>query len=247
MDRFPNCVSFELSICQKIVRKFLGWRSRITHEIFLTINFGEETLKVLGGTVSFGLRKGLFRLQLEGATLPLKNLRLTSQFKLVVNREVTIENGNENEVNATLSTTSNLLAKMKESNKVSTKINDQISSIKNGGTEENRTWIFQTPYSQSILEGLLKEQIIGIFDKIDEPISIKIKATFETTDEYVKLTSASGIWDSNIGNKKSAVIERELFLRYIRPRLQPYLSNLELNYDGRSIDGRSSERNSRDD
>jgi hypothetical protein len=247
MDRFPDCVSFELSICQKIVRNFLGWRSRITHEIFLTINFGEETLKVLGGTVSFGLRKGLLRLKLKGATLPLKNLRLTSQFELVFNREVTIENGNENEVNATLSTTSNLLARRRETNRFSERINDQISSIKNGGTEENRTWIFQTPYSQSILEGLLQEQIIGIFDKIDEPISIKIKATFETTDEYVKLTSASGIWDSNIGNKKSAVIERELFLRYIRPRLQPYLSNLELTYDGRSINGRSSERNSRDD
>jgi hypothetical protein len=245
MDEFPDCVSFELSICQKIVRDFFGWRSRITHEIFLTINFGEGILNVLGGTVSFGLRKGLFRLQLEGATLPLRNLRLTSQFELVFNREVTIENGNENEVNATLSTTSNLLARRRETNRFSERINDQISSIRNGGTEENRTWIFQTPYSQSILEGLLKEQIIGILDKIDKQISIE--ATFETKDEYVKLTSASGIWDSNIGNKKSAVIERELFLRYIRPRLQPYLSNLELTYDGRSINGRSSERNSRDD
>ena len=235
MDKFPDCVSFKLSIHPKIVKNFLGWPSRKNHEIFLNINFGEETLKVLGGTVSFGLRQGLLRLKLKGATLPLKNLRLTSQFELVVNREVTIENGSENEVNATLSTKPNLLAKMKESNKVSTKINDQISSIKNGGTEENRTWIFQTPYSKSILEGLLQEQIIGIFDKIDEPISIE--ATFETKNENVRLTRASGFWRSdNIGENKRAVIERELFLLYIKPKLQPYLSKMELSYDGKSID-----------
>ena len=227
MDTFPDCVSFELSVCPKTVKKFLGWPSRTTHEIFLNINFGEETLKVLGGTVSFGLRQGLLRLKLKGATLPLKNLTLTSQFELVVNRELTIENGNESEVNATLSTKPNLLAKIKESNKVSTKINDQISLIKNGGTEEDRTWIFQTPYSKSILEGLLQKQIIGIFDKIDAPISIE--ATFETKDEYVKLTRSSGFWGNNMGKNMLAVIERELFLLYIRPQLQPYLSKMELN------------------
>ena len=234
MDKFPNCLLFELSIRQKIVKNFLGWPSHTYHEIFLNINFGEETLKVLGGTVSFGLRQGLLRLKLKGATLPLKNLRLTSQFELVINRKVTIENGSENEVNATLSTKSNLLAKMKETNKVSTEINDQISLVKNGGTPENPTWTFQTPHSKLILEELLQEQIIGIFDKIDEPISIE--ATFETKDEYVKLTRASGFWDSNIGENKGAIIERELFLLYIKPKLQPYLSKMELIYDGRSID-----------
>ena len=234
MNKFPNCLLFELSTRPKIIKNFLGWPSHIHHEIFLNINFGEETLKVLGGTVSFGLRQGLLRLKLKGATLPLKNLRLTSQFELVFNREVTIENSNESELSATLSTKPNLVAKMKKTDKFSTKINDQISSIKNGGTEEDRTWIFQKPYSKSILEGLLQEQIIGIFDKIDEPICIE--ATFETTDEYVKLTRASGFWDSNIGENKGAIIERELFLLYIRPKLQPYLSKLELTYDGKSID-----------
>jgi len=233
MDKFPDCLSFEISIRPKIVNNFLGWPSRTTHEIFLSINFGEETLKILGGTVSFGLRQGLLRLKLKGATLPLKNLRLTSQFELVFNREVTIENGNESAVDATLSTKPNLLSKMKKNSKISTKINDQISSIKNGGTPENRTWLFQTPNSKTILEGLLQEQIIGIFDKVNEPISIE--ATFETKDEYIKLTRASGIWVSNIGENKGAVLARELFLRYIRPKLQPYLSKMELNYNGESI------------
>jgi hypothetical protein len=234
MDKFPDCLSFEIAVRPKIVNNFLGWPFRTTHEVFLNINFGEETLKVLGGTVSFGLRQGLLRLKLKGATLPLKNLRLTSQFELVFNREVTIENSNESELSATLSTKPNLVAKMKKTDKVSTKINDQISSIKNGGTEEDRTWIFQTPNSKLILEGLLQEQIIGIFDKIDEPISIE--AIFETKNENVRLTRASGFWDSNIGKNKSAVIERELFLLYIKPKLQPYLSKMELSYDGKSID-----------
>jgi hypothetical protein len=122
---------------------------------------------------------------------------------------------------------------MKKNSKISTKINDQISSIKNGGTPENRTWIFQTPNSKLILEGLLQEQIIGIFDKVNEPISIE--ATFETKDEYIKLTRASGVWVSNIGENKGAVLARELFLRYIRPKLQPYLSKMELNCNGKSI------------
>ena len=121
MDKFPDCVSFRLSICQKIVKNFLGWPSRKNHEIFLNINFAEETLKVLGGTVSFGLRQGLLRLKLKGATLPLKNLRLTSQFELVFNREVTIENSNESELSATLSTKPSLVAKMKKTDKVSTR------------------------------------------------------------------------------------------------------------------------------
>ena len=234
MDKFPDCLSFEIAVRPKIVNNFLGWPFRKNHEIFLNINFGEETLKVLGGTVSFGFRQGLFRLKLKGATLPLKNLRLTSQFELVFNREVTIENSNESELSATLSTKPSLVAKMRKTDKISTKINDKISSIKNGGTEENRTWIFQTPNSKLILEGLLQEQIIGIFDKVDEPISIE--AIFETKDEYVKLTRASGFWDSNIGENKGAVIERELFLLYIKPKLQPYLSKMELSYDGKSID-----------
>jgi hypothetical protein len=231
MDKFPDCLSFDISIRQKIIKNFLGWPSHKNHEIFLNINFGEATLKVLGGTVSFGLRQGLLRLNLEGATLPLKNLRLTSQFKVVVNSEVIIINGSETEGNAAFSSTPNLTAKVKKIDKNSIKINDQISSIKNGGTPENPTWTFQTPHSKPILEGLLQEQIIGIFDKIDEPIAIK--ATFETKDEYVKLTSASGFWVTNIGENKLAVIERELFLSYIKPQLKPYLSSLELTYDGR--------------
>jgi hypothetical protein len=222
MDKSSNCLSFDILVRPKIVKNFLSWPSRTTHEIFLNINFGEETLKVPGGTVSFGLRQGLLRLKLKGATLPLKNLRLTSQFKLVVNREVTIENGSESEINAALSTKSNLLAKMKKTDKFSTKINDQISLVKNGGTPENPTWTFQMPHSKLILEELLQEQIIGIFDKIDEPISIE--ATFETKDEYVKLTRASGFWDSNIGENKGAIIERELFLLYIKPKLQGSIS-----------------------
>jgi hypothetical protein len=200
----------------------------------LNINFGEETLRVFGGTVSFGLKEGLLRLNLNGTTLPLRNLRLTSQFELVFNREITIENGKENEINATLSTNSNLLGKVRKTDKVSTKINDQVSSIQNGGTPKNPTWTFQAPVSRSILEGLLQEQIIGIFDNTDNPISIE--ATFETQDEHVKLTSANGFWVKDIGENKRAVIERELFLRYIRPKLKPYLSEMELSYDGRSID-----------
>ena len=234
MDKFSNCLSFDISVRPKIVKNFLSWPSRTNHEIFLNINFGEETLKVLGGTVSFGLRQGLLRLKLEGATLPLKNLRLTSQFELVFNREVTIENSNESELSATLSTKPNLVAKIKKTDKVSTKINDQISSIKNGGTPENPTWTFKTVHNKSILEGLLQEQIIGILDKIDEPVSIE--ATFETTDEYVKLTRSSGFWGNNMGKNMLAVIERELFLLYIKPKLQPYLSKMELSYDGKSID-----------
>jgi hypothetical protein len=49
MDKFPDCLSFEIAVRPKIVNNFLGWPFRTTHEVFVNM----LTSKYLG-VASFG-------------------------------------------------------------------------------------------------------------------------------------------------------------------------------------------------
>jgi hypothetical protein len=58
-----------------------------------------------------------------------------------------------------------------------------------------------------------------------------IEATFEVRGQQdIFLAEAEGLWDKNLGRNKLAVLERELFLRFIAPKLKPYLSFTEVSH-----------------
>ena len=239
-NKFPNCLSFDLYISPykantslwNLIKSF--FQSSPTEEteeceVKLTINFGTETLNILGGTVTFGINRGILRLKLTNGTIPLDKIRLTSQFQLGYEREIQKESGQENEINATFSKILSVITQKKQASKSSTKIKDIFYAIANGGTKENRTWTFRTPEIKYILEGILQNEIIAILQVSQKPI--QIEALFEVKDEDIKLTEATGFWARDIGRNKLAWIDREILLSYIRPKLQPYLSRRKINYE----------------
>lgn len=219
MHRYPSCLSFELSINEE----------NQLHSLLLDIRFGEETFDTNQGKIFWGLKAGTLKLKLANATLPLSNINneIIRQLELYYELETQNEEGSENEINAGIPL--NLLAKKKKTSKKSTKISYKDYLIDSGGSKTEPTWIFKTSSYKSILQGISSNLLLGTLEVTDKPVLIL--ATFEVKDEDVQLTTANGFWNRDIGHNWRAWIEREFFLRRISQQTQPYLSQIEVEYD----------------
>jgi hypothetical protein len=215
LHRFPKCIKFTLSVHSK-------------RKLFLNIHFGEETLKVLAGRISWGIKIGKLTLKIIGANLPEDNLNkeILRTLETCYEQEIQNEGGNENEINASFPIS--IIGKAKESSKTSNKIKakNYVIDFDYSSLLNEPSWIFTVPDHQRILQGGLSELFLGTLDITGKNVSIL--ATF-TVDPYdIKLTVGKGFWDENIGENRRAWIEREIFLHRIRPQLQPYLSQIEV-------------------
>lgn len=229
-NNFPDCLSFELSTKSKKEGMF---SSKEIHEVILTINFGEEDISFqkfgIKGKGSFCLRGGKLRLQLTNATIPNNNINadILASLPLSLDREIDSDSVLEKESGLNIAKLLSFSLKGKEGTKTSTKLKDTFYTLNVGGTDENRTWNFETPSPP--LRGRLSQLLLATLNIVRKPVTII--ATFEINDEDIQLTSGRLFFTKNIAKNKRAWIEREIFFSYLKPKLQPYLSRVELTYE----------------
>lgn len=245
LDRFPSCVSIRLhstpvpheeSSRSVLISTTPQQPVVLETDLSLTIRFGEQEIKVPGGQVWFGLKRGQLRLKLENGRIPLEKVALIAPLELAIEVEDQQESGASGELNLSLTGVfqpdpaamgSGVGVKGGFTSKKGTKVKHKVHQCINGGTEVEPNWIFESKVEEQILVGQRTQEKLGTVEISTNPC--QVKATFEVSGQVdIRLTRASGLWVSDIGRNKAALIERLFFLRFIAPKLQPYLSQVEV-------------------
>lgn len=240
VNRFPSCVFVKLTgslfKTSKNLFSSLGIFTKdklVNSEIFelkLTIRFGKEKIDVPGGSVWFGVKRGELRLKMTNAKIPIEKQGLVPVLENGLNVEIQQEEGLEIEGGASFGAASSINARRKGVTKTSSKAIVKSYSISTSGAEHEPVWIFEAKSHASILIGQVNEVPLGPVCMCN-PKQCSIRATFSLRGQQdISLIEAEGLWSKNIGRNKLAILERELFLRYISARLNPWLSSAEVTY-----------------
>jgi hypothetical protein len=235
-NKFPDCLSIKLHgkpLVASWLKRFFISKSQenLTDQINLqlTIRFGEQQIPVLGGTVKFGLRGGELKLNLINCTIPLENQGLTPPLLAKIEMEKQIENTEGIEDSLALTLRGGITIKGNQTTKEGVKFKDDIYQVYTQGTDEKPVWVFQLQTDKKIFIGGWQKEKIGILQINAKPYSVE--GLFEVKKEDIRLTSATGIWSKDIGRNKTAWLQRELLLSWLKPKLQPYISRAELFYE----------------
>jgi hypothetical protein len=237
LNKFPNCVYIKIHTLQSIKAvadpmSDLSDDSGISElnkcfDLLLTIRFGEEEIKVAGGVISFGLKRGELRFNLENGMMPIESQELTGVLQNQIELQMQEEKTREFEGSTSISAAGGVMTRKKAANKTSTIGDVKIYSIYTKGTEERPIWVFEAKSHEPILKGQMTKVLIGRVSILENECSID--AVFEIRGQRdIFLTDAGGLWSPDIGRNKLAVLEREIFLRFIAPKLRPYLSRVEV-------------------
>jgi len=194
-------------------------------DLKLTIRFGKQVIQVPKGIVEFGLKRGELALEIASGKMPLEKVQLKAEFAKAFEVEEQRERGRESEAAIAMAAG----VKTKDANKTASKTKRVVSQVHNRGTEEQPAWEFEAHSGQEppILLGQLTEEPLGTVEVAETPCCYT--ATFTIRNQAdLHLFDASGlISGKNLSRNKLAWIEREFFLRFIAPKLQPHLSRME--------------------
>ena len=205
-------------------------------DLKLTIRFNKARIKCPGAMVEFGLKRGELILQLENGKIPLEKIALKAEFAKVLEVEEQEEKGGGAEAGLSVTfgtqTTISPSGKIAGASKATSKTKRVVSQVTNRGTEERPSWEFQASREHVILLGQLTEEEIGIVEVTGDPCCLTATFCIQNQSD-IYLFDSSGIFGSgifgakNLSRNKTALAAREFFLRFIAPKLQPYLSRVE--------------------
>ena len=97
------------------------------------------------------------------------------------------------------------------------------------GSATNPMWEFKTAIKQPVLQGVVDYVKLGTVEV--EAFPCRIQAIFTISPQDIAITDNEALWLPNISRNKMAVLERLTILRILEPKLQPYLSQVTLQYD----------------
>ncbi|MDY6939393.1 MAG: hypothetical protein SWY16_17210 [Cyanobacteriota bacterium] len=201
-------------------------------ELHLTLNFHEEEVKLKWGSVWFGLKRGELRLRLTNARIPYDARNLNDLLTLLVSKDIKTQEGREHQSNLGGSLSAkepSLKANATEKRTTSRTESFQETTwrVSTKGSEEEPTWVFET--DDLFLKGTLPTELLATMDVTAK--SCRVEATFEVSRRDVYFSRGEGIWLNHLSRNKQLVIENKLILWWLREKLTPYLSRVELHYD----------------
>ncbi len=233
-SRFPDCVAMKLH-CNPSApvpnpSPFAGFvttevaTSPQDIDLSLTISFsGEQEIEVpagkkLGlpeGRATFGIRRGQLRFELGNCKLPLEKTALSKPFK--VSMEVEQQRTRTRETQTGLKPSEFSLG-TNQAQELAEKATVEVFQVKKIGSEENPAWVFDAYGERKVLDGLLKETLLGALNIDNLPCTLT--ATFTARGEDIRITWGELGLTKNIHRNKLAVIERAIVLRYLKPLLE---------------------------
>ena len=242
-NKFPNCVLMKLHSTLIQTQELQSSVIILNHtsqtigsateqiDLKLTIRFGEEEIRVLKSKVRFGVKRGELKLELENSRIPLEKMGLTAKFEPGVEVEVHQEKGGETQGSASIGIKSDLSTTIKGSTKTGRKAKYKDYQVFTKGTEEKPVWVFEVKTNELMLQGQLSEEKLGTVEITAQPC--RVVATFEVRGQTdLNLTESEGLFSAkNLSRNRTALLTREFFLRSIAPKLQPYLSRVEVRYE----------------
>ncbi|NEP54920.1 MAG: hypothetical protein F6K65_41530 [Moorea sp. SIO3C2] len=232
-NKFPDCLTMKLKV-EPVSTGIFSPRKIEQLKLYLSIQFNEQWVPMGLGPVRFGLKGGELRLRLKNAKIPLESRHLSGSFDPDVDKQRKQQESKENHSKVDASWDKNqpgVKANHSEKNTGGTTdgfhfIDYQITTK---GSEENPAWVFEVKTGQPVFKGLLPEVELGTIDVMAKPWDIE--ATFEVFKPDVHLTGAEGLWSPEISREKDVVLDRLIVVKFLMPKLKPYLSKVVLKYD----------------
>jgi hypothetical protein len=195
-------------------------------ELLLSIRFGKQCQKVPGGSIWFGLRRVLLSVELSSGVMPIEKQHTFNPLPIQDVSEV--DNIFDSEATAGFSASKQGLeigAKTRSSSKQST--TKTVYTISSGGTEQCPVWRFEQPISDAILYGQLTQVPLGSICFSTSPLKVTGELVIRGQRD-IGILEAEGLLANDLGRNKLAILERELFLRFLMKRLSPYISRSEV-------------------
>ncbi len=232
-NQFPDCVLLKIHgacIKRRALIPFikiigLGSQFKIKEmiELFMTLRFGKQKIKVPGGHIWFGIKRGDLGLKLKNGRIPLERMGLVSQFQMDLYTNEVKEKGQDAEAN--LAMTPGI--RTRSINRFSTNVQYRNHQILTRGTEKEPIWEFETKTKEvEFLSGQLTEVSLGRVEVKNVPCTLRAKFTVRGQRD-IHLIEAEGLWARDISRNKRALLERKFFLQFIASKLQPYLSQVK--------------------
>ncbi|MDA0673151.1 MAG: hypothetical protein O3C67_05525 [Cyanobacteria bacterium] len=233
-SRFPDCVAMKLHLTAPAPVPKPSPLSRLvttevaappqTVDLSLTISFsGEQEVEVpagrkLGlpdGRATFGIRRGQLRFEFGNCKLPLEKTALLKPFN--VSMTVEQQQTRASEVQAGIKPSERSLS-AKHTEGMAEKVTVDVFQVKKLGSEENPAWVFDAYGERNVLDGLLKETLLGALNIDCLPCTLT--ASFTARGEDIRITWGEVGLTKNIHRNKLAVIERAIVLHYLKPLLE---------------------------
>lgn len=204
-------------------------------DLYLTLKFSQQWESLPQGRIQFGLKGGALRLRVEGGEIPYES-RIMGSLELGVptvetdsptNRQIRDRISGELD-ESTLDLQENGAT---EQPSLNGKPNHySICHITTKVTEENPAWIFEEERGQPVLNGWLNQVKLGTLNVSALPC--RLDATFEVSRRDICLTHVDRLWSPDISRNKRAVLDRLIIQQLLERKFKPYLSRVELHYDG---------------
>ena len=203
-------------------------------DLYLTLNFHEESLKLLGGKVKYGLRGGQLKLSLKNCKIPCSDRCLKDRMPRVTERELETQQGVEKNSNiggylspaqAEFSTKQDY----KKTEKPTEKCQQTVYHVSTKGGDCSPAWVFEADQDESVLKVTLADEKLATVEITE--ISHQLIATFEVVSKNIYIGDAEGIWPDNISQNKLAIIEKLIINRLRKSKLKPYVSKVVLSYE----------------
>lgn len=199
-------------------------------DLYLTLYFGEQREQLPGGSITFGLKGGKLKLKLENANIPYEVRKLDGLVELSF--EKAGQEGSQTQKGVEVSLSDTEPFEVRNQNSVEANVSEfqiRACQVITKASEVHPAWVFVEEIGESILRGLLNNTKLATLNVTAKPC--RVEATFEASTRDVHLTEANGLWPSNISRNKRAVLERLIVLRLLEPKLKPYLSRQEWQYE----------------
>jgi len=204
-------------------------------DLYLTLKFSQQWESLPQGRIQFGLKGGALRLRIEGGEIPYES-RIMGSMELGVptvetdspaNRPIRDRTSPEFDL-PTLDLQGNGVTGQPSLNGEPNHYS--ICHITTKVTEENPAWIFEEERGQPVLNGWLNQVKLGTLSVSALPC--RVDATFEVSRRDICLTHVDRLWSPEISRNKRAVLDRLIIQQLLERKFKPYLSRVELHYDG---------------
>lgn len=201
-------------------------------DLYLTLHFGEQREHLLTGSVTFGLKGGKLKLRLENASIPYEVRILDGLLELSFEKARQEQEGNQIQKGIEVSLSHTEPFEVGSQNQVNANISEfqvRACQVIAKASDIYPAWVFAEEMGNSVLRGLLNNAKLATLNVTAKPA--RVQATFEASMRDIHLIEVSGLWPPNISRNQRAVLERLIVLRVLEPKLKPYLSRQEWQYD----------------
>ncbi|MGK7957657.1 MAG: hypothetical protein AB4063_20730 [Crocosphaera sp.] len=206
---YPNCVFMKLQgqIITDNRTETIPLSATEQIQLRQTILFGKQYIKIGETIILFCINSGELRLNYNNSIILLETLGLTPSFNPMLEIEIVKEKGTDQEVGGSIGFKTGIEGKIRKNHKSSKKHTEAICQVYAKGAtasktiEENPCWVFQLKRNQPALQGLLRNETLGILETNAKPCSIE--ATF-----HLKSKSDIQIFELR-GNKNKISLSKQ--------------------------------------